>query len=539
MYDVWRKSAQIQRTKKEILSELPADVSGEELVFDSSVLFGVFPVRFEWEMTPKPESKSYQLEERALISRSWYLLFIFSCMGIFIGFTGFTRLEGVLFLLSFVCVGVSLFSFLFLFATVASLSSSIEDLFKQSGDTTECLPVASLLIPSLFLLFFIVLFDGIVQLVALTAVLGLNLGYYWYHPRIRRFSYRWQSWLVGRLEELPLITSNYITGVIFAIILLSVFVLSYQSNLFLTLLVNFPFWFPAILSVVFLLLMIGIGTVLLDSWEYERPKFQQEGNNITGGRAVLVTGGLVLVSSVGLGIAAYLFLQGVTWLIPRYGSLGLSVFVIVMGSPIIFLGIGLVYQVLTVVRNLTMIYSNSEHRDLTHVLDVDADTHVLDHDGVFAGALSLYNDYIIVSQGIIDQLNEDELAAVLAHEEAHIKFNETRLTLLIAILSPLLLTGKNILYGVLDFRGREYRADRKAVERVDHPGQVRDALESLQGIRAETSKESLATVTPTLVAMKSGDEETGRIRTILDFYFGDFAFSKAHPSLQERLDRLD
>jgi beta-lactamase regulating signal transducer with metallopeptidase domain len=78
-----------------------------------------------------------------------------------------------------------------------------------------------------------------------------------------------------------------------------------------------------------------------------------------------------------------------------------------------------------VVRGAGMVRARARHRallDLVAVESTDAPgTVVLEHPGAAAYSLAGFRPRVVVSRGAMDVLSKDELAAVLAHERAHLR----------------------------------------------------------------------------------------------------------------------
>lgn len=62
----------------------------------------------------------------------------------------------------------------------------------------------------------------------------------------------------------------------------------------------------------------------------------------------------------------------------------------------------------------------------------------------FASGWNPQNSMIAVTSALLDNLNEDELKAVVAHELSHIRHGDVRLTMCVGILSNIMLLGVNI-----------------------------------------------------------------------------------------------
>src|SRR5258707_11382365 len=69
----------------------------------------------------------------------------------------------------------------------------------------------------------------------------------------------------------------------------------------------------------------------------------------------------------------------------------------------------------------------------------------------FASGLGESNALVAITRGLLEKLDRDELQAVMAHELSHIRHNDIRLTMTVAILSNLMLIAidlvfRNIMY---------------------------------------------------------------------------------------------
>jgi Zn-dependent protease with chaperone function len=534
----WKREAKIDLTPLEIRGRLPVEGGpGTDLEYTTSLIGGLFPVTFQWDIIS--ETDTYLLEERCFISRIYHTCISLAIAGVLGGYIGTGQSNPWIstggFLLTIVC----LFLLIGLFTALARLKSPVEDLYRAGDNRREFVPVASLIVGVLPLFLAVILLEGYLQLFVYGVILVGLIGYDRYQERVAEISFIWERKLVQKTRQLPLIAANYVVMLVFFSLILSIFIFTYQQRLFLELIAAFPVLAPLLFSLFELVLLGMVLVVFREAWRSEAERFRQHGRNIRSRGSIVVTSLVVIVASVAFVFVSYQVFQGVMLLVQLFDSVGVYWYLSVTVLPIGFIGVGLCYQVVSVGSNLLELRRNARQEDLSRVLDVDAQTYVLEQDGLFAGAVGLFDEYILISQGVLDELDEVDVAAVMAHEEGHLAQGEARLTLLIAVLSPFVFTGKNILYGILDFRAREYRADEYAVSRVGDRDQVVEALDSLQEVKTEEVDERFSGVTPTLIPFDVGDEDTTLLSRIFGFYFGSFAFTQAHPDLEERKSNLD
>lgn len=81
-----------------------------------------------------------------------------------------------------------------------------------------------------------------------------------------------------------------------------------------------------------------------------------------------------------------------------------------------------------------------------------------DYMNAFASGFSEKSALVAITRGLMEKLDRSELQAVMAHELSHIRHNDTRLTITVALLSNLMLIAIDILFrGVLYSRDRDNR----------------------------------------------------------------------------------
>lgn len=537
---VWRREIDVSMRTEDLLDAFPGDPDITDGGYTISAVQSnrVFRTRYEWSVL-KSGNGGFRVTEHAYIGWTWYLMLAISLIGVCLGYIGTEAFRGMLALVSFFTTFLLTVLFVVLFVVFGGLESPVDGLFKRGKNHTYLSPLASLTLTLLPLLFLVLAFDGFPRVLGVFGVVTSIGVYAQFQSWVVDQSFRWQSWLVSRTKQLPLIAANYIASICLGGVILGIFLATHDTQLFLTFSSRWPIAFPLIYAIVIFLLVGLIGRTLFSAWSFETERFQTKGRNIDTSEAVVVTTIFVVAASLGFGYLSYRFLVEAGSLVMVRPSLGVSSYALLSGIPVWYFATGLVYQVYRFFSGVVYLLRKSERRDLGHILDVDAETYVFDYEGIYAGAVSLRDDYIVVSQGILDSLPGEEVEAILAHEEGHLKQRDTVIGVLITVFSPLVLTAKNVLYGVLDFRSREFQADQYAASRVEDRQQVFDALDSLQRLKAEGAADSVPSVTPTLLSFDSEqDTDTSFLTQLFGFYFGEFAMSQVHPSLAERKDRF-
>lgn len=130
---------------------------------------------------------------------------------------------------------------------------------------------------------------------------------------------------------------------------------------------------------------------------------------------------------------------------------------------------------------------------------------------------------ILVTQGMVDALDDAELEAVLRHEEYHMKNRDTTTNLIATALS-LGFGGRNSLLAFYGYPGIEEEADRYAVEKTsqdDLGGAIEKAMEKSLAQRSEER-----------------NLDIGLLRGFYQFYFGEYLFSTAHRGYRDRQDMV-
>ncbi|WP_324665860.1 M48 family metalloprotease [Haloarcula sediminis] len=195
---------------------------------------------------------------------------------------------------------------------------------------------------------------------------------------------------------------------------------------------------------------------------------------------------------------------------------------------------GIVYQHRQRSRRLHDLLENSSPTTVS-VDGFEADVHVLETDTHYATSFETRSgEYIVVSKSIVEDFEDEVVAAVVAHEAGHIANGDTRLCNRVVVVSTLLLVGQNVLYDMVNFYEREHDADRHAAQQVGL-GAIRSALTQLR----DSDKTGAAPESFGANFAPQFDPDTeGEFGGIFELFFGGFALSDAHPSIDDRLERL-
>lgn len=166
---------------------------------------------------------------------------------------------------------------------------------------------------------------------------------------------------------------------------------------------------------------------------------------------------------------------------------------------------------------------------------------------ISTGMLSLFEtEEAEFATGTVD----DSLTALLAHEEAHLDPNaneywltDAAVSLLAPLCGVLTLSGKNVIYALLDFRHRESKADQYAALKTD-PNDLVTALQKVgdaTGHRGVTSSIPFlpSVVSTGFVRATSGNSFEQKFHRFFGLLFGSFALARAHPDIDDRIDALE
>lgn len=171
-----------------------------------------------------------------------------------------------------------------------------------------------------------------------------------------------------------------------------------------------------------------------------------------------------------------------------------------------------------------------------------------DPDGImFACAYSdILGEFIILSDDLVETLSPESVAAIVAHEESHLKHNGATLQFGLALAPLSGLMGKNVVYSIYDFLYREMTADQYAqiqlseVDGVSVRTALRDALRDLKEHTTPEQVESTPGFLPTMMKATNDDRNDERTYAgkLYGLFYGSFA-GDVHPTINERLEAID
>lgn len=198
--------------------------------------------------------------------------------------------------------------------------------------------------------------------------------------------------------------------------------------------------------------------------------------------------------------------------------------------PVGILASGLIYQLIAATIGLLNLFVSSRPLESPVKFDANVSLRMVESKDLFALSQSLppFN-FIFVSEGLLREMDDRAIQALLAHEEGHIHHRDAVVSLLVPYLSTAMLLGRTILFASLNFRSREFRADAFAVKKVGAENVIhlleswdRPAINRVEPPRQRWVFSFLGAYVPTAV------------KTYIAMFFGQFTLSKAHPTLSER-----
>lgn len=166
----------------------------------------------------------------------------------------------------------------------------------------------------------------------------------------------------------------------------------------------------------------------------------------------------------------------------------------------------------------------------------------------FAVGLFPFCSAIVLTKKAVESLKEDELEALVAHEIAHLKRHSFVFGFL-NFLSEWTLFGKGFLAVLLDTKRIEFEADDFSLEWLRKKGFSKEAMVSLlnKTMAINAMSRYLAVSRPLFAFDEIGNEDRAgdkmtfrkRLSLLYEVYFGDFMISYIHPSIEERIRRIE
>ncbi|MXR40075.1 M48 family metalloprotease [Halobaculum sp. WSA2] len=525
-----QSEADVEFTPLEIRSELPNDAvetgSEEDLEFtklESKLLFGI---RFNWRLIPT--EGSYRLIEKKYASVYFFAALVFTSSVLLFGLTIVELLSGIFVLLNFGVVILSA-SILYSLSGYGADQSPVRDIFDKGDNRFYANQLITLLI-GVVLLAPLSVIDSFYKIFCPFIFLFLSRFYWEYQDIVVERTTRWQRKIRDLIKAIPKIVLAYCIS-IFAFLLIETLCLVVVSGDFSSVFNSSPILFSSLLIGLFLFLIYAtyngvqlthriVSTHLDLGKQIEIPLSK-----------LVVTTFLVVSWSIIFALySGYLMVSGLNFA-AETGQFAVYLVVLTAVAPIFYYMGGVVYQFSSFLYDNAVLAVKSEPVDLG--LDRSVPLRIVDSEVCTAGAVHLgFTRFVVVSQGLVDELSQSELEAVVVHEEGHFHYSDAWLALLAGLLASFIFTGRNVLFGVLEFRSREFRADRYAVDEVGEDAVVA-ALNRLQEVEYRENPGSAAGLSPTVTNF-SVNTPRGLLESIFGFYYGSFALSGVHPSLSSR-----
>jgi Zn-dependent protease with chaperone function len=516
---------------------------GRDISVDQWSLAGVsedwlMDFRFEWEI--RSEDEAYVVVEKKYVDRWWFYFFIVSILSAAIGFV-FTVISSSVTpsemaemiyrgesILLYIFTGLaapylfmySAFVFMIVLMVFLYYSGLVPDLRGATSGYESQSPfmVPIMLFAMIMVVGFVGVFVGSMVLMGLVSVLLLALFLSLVLDPLRFQDLSGTVRENNPLFDLPVVAGEYVLILLPALGPLFVIWVGYDWF------VNY-FW--VILGSIFIFLLFSVaqlkwimwlvsGNSVLDVF-YDVKQYQNQGFS---SRERVIMGFFV----VGMSYSVFGFLVLVS---ARYSEILLqplrypfqAVIFLFAVLPATYFIAGIVYQTVFGVKEKLELLENSASLDL----GIDSSAELLKVDSVRNSPASLstgFNHYIFVPAEIAVELDEVQLEAIVAHEEKHIRSGEAFLAFVMPVLSVLLMTGQNVIYALLDFRQREFAADRFAADKVGEDAVISALDEMSRVVESERSE------------LTWWQDQFG-------MFYGTFAQSQAHPSVKERVRELE
>ncbi|RQH00083.1 M56 family metallopeptidase [Natrarchaeobius oligotrophus] len=221
-------------------------------------------------------------------------------------------------------------------------------------------------------------------------------------------------------------------------------------------------------------------------------------------------------------------------IVSAHGALGVpfpraitTILVVVLALPLVGLvllwGLHLVRQVrqLRRIRVATTLDRTVESIVPVRILETDRPL-------AYVAQVSPWSPVIVLSSGLRDELEPEELAAVVAHEEYHVR-NRDPLWNLLASVVGVAVGGRNLLVAAYDYPKVEREADRYAADRYGADALV-GALRTIEGLDVSTTDSH---------AQFGGNPREGSFSWLFAapyrMLFGSVVVANAHASVDERV----
>lgn len=146
---------------------------------------------------------------------------------------------------------------------------------------------------------------------------------------------------------------------------------------------------------------------------------------------------------------------------------------------------------------------------------------------------------ILLTEYTLSELSDNELAAIIAHEESHFEYRGAELQFLFATVPAAALIGKNVVYAIYNFFRRELTADQYAYVRLasdrgaSSSDDLRAAMARFQSDSLPLVDETSLGFLPTMLSAPNRISVSSWIEQWFMLFFGNFA-GDVHPSVSTR-----
>jgi len=146
---------------------------------------------------------------------------------------------------------------------------------------------------------------------------------------------------------------------------------------------------------------------------------------------------------------------------------------------------------------------------------------------------------ILITEYTLSELSDNELAAIIAHEESHFEYRGAELQFLFATIPAAALIGKNVVYAIYNFFRRELTADQYAYVRLasdrgsSSSDDLRAAMARFQSNALPLVDETSLGFLPTMLSAPDRISASSWTEQWLMLFFGNFA-GDVHPSVPTR-----
>lgn len=291
-------------------------------------------------------------------------------------------------------------------------------------------------------------------------------------------------------------------------------------------------------------LWVAVWVALFAGRTRTRDEFLDSGREITTRQAAGTA--YLMITTAGTFLCVCLGLTGVCW---RLLTTGTPPVVWLLGAalalPAAYLLAGSVFQLGRVCRMVWQMRTTTD-RNPAHSLPFEPTASVweLPAEEFYGGAYwDPFGRAIVVSTGAFAELDDDEVAALVAHEESHFEHRGAQLQFLFAVLPTVALMGKNVVYSIYDFYEREHTADAYAVRRLDRAQGDDDGEDAVVRLLGRLQREGFEEVTATSLTYlptlrMTGTEPTADgLNRVFELFHGHFA-GLVHPSLHDRIQSV-